>query len=81
MANSDALPAPVALALRRGVVIPALPLALNALRSLDERRQRALCRYYLAAGAGGIAAGFGAAGLAGIGSPSPSRYPSVNPFR
>src|SRR5437879_5741587 len=57
MANSDALPAPVALALRRGVVIPALPLALNALRSLDERRQRALCRYYLAAGAGGIAAG------------------------
>ena len=44
-------------ALRRGVAIPALPLALTASRRLDERRQRALCRYYVAAGAGGIAAG------------------------
>ena len=43
--------------LRRGVVIPAMPLALTAGRRLDERRQRALCRYYTAAGAGGIAAG------------------------
>jgi hypothetical protein len=42
--------------LRRGVAIPAMPLALNAARKLDERRQRALCRYYVAAGAGGIAA-------------------------
>jgi hypothetical protein len=33
-----------------------MPLALNAARKLDERRQRALCRYYIAAGAGGIAA-------------------------
>jgi dihydrodipicolinate synthase/N-acetylneuraminate lyase len=33
-----------------------LPLALTAARRFDERRQRALCRYYLAAGAGGIAA-------------------------
>src|SRR5512133_3260287 len=41
--------------LRKGVVIPAHPLALNANRRLDERRQRALTRYYLAAGAGGIA--------------------------
>ncbi|WP_165223064.1 dihydrodipicolinate synthase family protein [Aquisphaera insulae] len=41
----------------RGVVIPAMPLALDASRRLDERRQRALCRYYAAAGAGGIAAG------------------------
>jgi dihydrodipicolinate synthase/N-acetylneuraminate lyase len=40
-----------------GVVIPAHPLALDARRRLDERRQRALTRYYLAAGAGGIAAG------------------------
>jgi dihydrodipicolinate synthase/N-acetylneuraminate lyase len=38
-------------------VIPAHPLALNANRKLDERRQRALTRYYLAAGAGGIAVG------------------------
>ena len=41
--------------LRRGLVIPAHPLALNAQRKLDERRQRALTRYYLAAGAGGLA--------------------------
>jgi len=40
-----------------GLVIPACPLALNARRQLDERRQRALFRYYLAAGAGGIAVG------------------------
>jgi hypothetical protein len=44
-------------ALQRGVVIPACPLALNASRKLDERRQRALCRYYFAAGAGGLAVG------------------------
>jgi dihydrodipicolinate synthase/N-acetylneuraminate lyase len=43
--------------LRSGLVIPAHPLALNARRQLDERRQRALTRYYLAAGAGGIAVG------------------------
>src|SRR5438045_2443971 len=41
--------------LREGVVIPAHPLALTADRKLDERRQRALTRYYLEAGAGGIA--------------------------
>ena len=40
-----------------GLVIPAHPLALNSNRKLDERRQRALTRYYLAAGAGGIAVG------------------------
>ena len=40
-----------------GVVIPAHPLALTAERKLDERRQRALTRYYLAAGAGGVAVG------------------------
>jgi dihydrodipicolinate synthase/N-acetylneuraminate lyase len=39
------------------VVIPACPLALNAGRKLDERRQRALLRYYVAAGAGGVAVG------------------------
>lgn len=42
-------------ALRSGIVIPALPLALNASRKMDERRQRALMRYYLDAGAGGLA--------------------------
>lgn len=40
-----------------GLVIPAHPLALNRHRKMDERRQRALTRYYLAAGAGGVAVG------------------------
>jgi len=39
------------------IVIPAHPLALNAERKLDERRQRALTRYYLDSGVGGIAVG------------------------
>ncbi len=43
--------------LLRGVVIPAHPLALDASRRLDERRQRALTRYYCDAGAGGVAVG------------------------
>ena len=43
--------------LARGHVIPAHPLALTSARTLDERRQRALSRYYLAAGAGGLAVG------------------------
>src|SRR3954468_20447143 len=51
------LPPPVGAALHRGLVIPAMPLALSAARRLDERRQRALCRYYAAAGAGGLAVG------------------------
>ena len=38
-------------------MIPAHPLALTADRQMDERRQRALTRYYLASGAGGIAVG------------------------
>jgi dihydrodipicolinate synthase/N-acetylneuraminate lyase len=41
----------------QGLVIPAHPLALNSTRKLDERRQRALTRYYVAAGAGGVAVG------------------------
>lgn len=43
--------------LQRGLAIPAHPLALDAQRQLDERRQRALTRYYLDAGAGGLAVG------------------------
>src|SRR6266480_2475525 len=43
--------------LARGTVIPAHPLALTADRRLDERHQRALTRYYVAAGAGGLAVG------------------------
>ncbi|MFN3487244.1 MAG: hypothetical protein ACK44W_17395, partial [Planctomycetota bacterium] len=56
--SSFPLPPPEILArLRQGVVIPAHPLALTRRRALDERRQRALTRYYLAAGAGGVAVG------------------------
>lgn len=44
-------------ALRDGLVIPAHPLALTTARKLDERRQRALTRYYHSAGAGGVAVG------------------------
>jgi len=43
--------------LQRGLVIPAHPLALTADGKMDERRQRALTRYYVATGAGGIAVG------------------------
>jgi dihydrodipicolinate synthase/N-acetylneuraminate lyase len=53
----EEIPAEVLNSLHKGVVIPALPLALNSNRKLDVRRQRALIRYYLDAGAGGIAVG------------------------
>ena len=43
--------------LHEGTVIPALPLALTSAREFDERRQRALVRYYMAAGSGGLAVG------------------------
>lgn len=55
--NYSELPSEILTALHKGVVIPALPLALNKNRKLDERRQRALMRYYLDAGAGGVAVG------------------------
>lgn len=42
---------------RAGMVIPANPLALTSERKLDERRQRALTRYYIDAGSGGLAVG------------------------
>jgi hypothetical protein len=50
-------PAEVLAVLRRGAVIPAHLLALDAGRKLDRRRQRALARYYLDAGSGGLAVG------------------------
>ena len=53
--NHTEIPFDVKQALFKGAVIPALPLALDQNRSLDERRQRALIRYYLDAGAGGVA--------------------------
>ena len=51
------IPADSLAVLRRGAVIPAHLLALDAGRKLDIRRQRALARYYLDAGAGGLAVG------------------------
>lgn len=50
-------PAWVLDALQSGLVIPAHPLALTQNRKLDELRQRALTRYYYAAGSGGLAVG------------------------
>jgi dihydrodipicolinate synthase/N-acetylneuraminate lyase len=51
------IPADVLAVFRAGAVIPAHPLALDAERRFDRRRQRALTRYYLDAGAGGLAVG------------------------
>lgn len=51
------IPADVLTQLRRGVVIPAHPLALDRDRRFDRVRQRALTRYYLDAGSGGLAVG------------------------
>lgn len=57
MTSSLTIDREVSATLRRGVVIPAHPLALTAARKLDERQQVALTRYYCEAGAGGIAVG------------------------
>jgi hypothetical protein len=57
MTDSAAALAKLRSELLSGLVIPAHPLALTSQRKMDERRQRALTRYYLAAGAGGLAVG------------------------
>lgn len=51
------IPDTVAGLLTKGTVLPAHPLALDASRQLDATRQRALTRYYVDAGAGGVAVG------------------------
>lgn len=56
MKAQDIAPDLIAL-LRRGTVLPAHPLALTADRVLDATRQRAISRYYMDAGAGGVAVG------------------------
>ena len=56
------------------MVIPASPLALDARRKLDEQRQRALFRYHLAAGAGGLAVGVHTTQFA-------IRHPKINLLR
>jgi len=53
----NSLPSEIRAFLSEGTVIPAHPLALDQNRKLDERYQRALTRYYVDAGAGGIAVG------------------------
>jgi len=55
--SRDSLPADVMDQFRRGGVLPAHPLALDEQRRLDSVRQRALTRYYLDAGAHGLAVG------------------------
>ena len=54
---SSDLPTEIRTRLSKGCAIPAHPLALNKERKLDERRQRALSRYYMDAGVGGLAVG------------------------
>ena len=55
--RSEDIPHAVISLLRRGTVLPAHPLALDERRQLDRERQRALSRYYLDAGVGGLAIG------------------------
>jgi hypothetical protein len=55
--HRTAIPAEVAAILKAGAVIPAHPLALDASRKFDRRRQRALTRYYVDSGVGGLAVG------------------------
>lgn len=54
--RSEILPGVMDL-IRRGIVLPAHPLALDEKRRLDAVRQRALTRYYIDSGAGGVAVG------------------------
>ena len=53
--DKNAIPTSLLERLRDGMVIPAMPLALDHRRQFDPRRQRALIRYYIDAGAGGLA--------------------------
>jgi hypothetical protein len=55
--RSHDIPSDLMNLLRRGTVLPAHPLALNAEREMDAAHQRAITRYYIDAGAGGIAVG------------------------
>ena len=56
-AHWSELPTDVLAVLRRGAVIPAHPLALEEERQFDRTSQRALSRYYIDAGSGGLAVG------------------------
>ncbi len=60
--------------LHSGTVIPAIPLALDANRKFDEKSQRRMVRYYMAAGSGGVAAAVHSTQFE-------IRYPEHNLFR
>src|ERR1700761_3219005 len=66
------LPQPVLSTLRRGAVIPAHPLALGPDRQFDKQSQRAISRYYVDAGSGGLAVG---------GPPPPAAIREVGPYQ
>ena len=51
------IPSVIRQKVKKGVVIPAMPLALNPARTFDEKHQRALTRYYIESDVGGIAVG------------------------
>ncbi|HEA68674.1 MAG TPA: dihydrodipicolinate synthase family protein [Desulfobacterales bacterium] len=51
------IPSDIREKVKKGVVIPAIPLALNPDRTFDEKHQSALIRYYFDAKVGGIAVG------------------------
>jgi len=55
--HRSSLPHEILDILRNGTAIPAHPLALDSQRRFDRRRQRALTRYYVDAGVGGLAVG------------------------
>lgn len=57
MLRVEDVPADIRHLIAAGIAIPAHPLALDAGRKLDERRQRALTRYYIDGGSGGLAVG------------------------
>jgi len=57
MLHKSELPAKIRQALHEGTAIPAHPLALDSQRQFDRQRQRALTRYYLDSGSGGLAVG------------------------
>ena len=57
MKNIKNIDAAVLTEFRKGTVIPAQPLALDENRNFSPEYQRALCRYYIDAGVGGIAVG------------------------
>jgi len=57
MSSRQHIPSVILDRFRAGTVIPAVPLALNAQRRFDAVHQRALLRYYIDAGAGGLAVG------------------------